>query len=87
MHKGKNRFVISLAAFLLLPQGFLFGEENPLIDIQKVNPKIRIEIRYATQDNFTHQTLYPEARCLLLREVAEKLSNVQKSLEKNRART
>ncbi len=62
-------------------QGFSFSEDNPLVDIQKVNPKIKIEIRYATPDNFTHETLYPEARCLLLREVAEKLSNVQQSLE------
>ena len=82
MSKVKKYSVISLAVFLFLPQGFLFGENNPLVDIQKINPKILIDIRYATPNNFTHGTLYPEARCLLLSEVAEKLSHVQKSLEK-----
>ena len=73
----------SLAAlFVLVLQGFSYGGENPLTDVQKVNPKIRFELRYATPDNFTHETLYPEARCLLLRPVAEKLSRVQASLEK-----
>jgi len=53
-----------------------------LVDIQKINPRIRLEIRYATPDNFTHETLYPAARCLLLREVVERISRVQESLEK-----
>ncbi len=53
-----------------------------MVDIQKVNPRIRIDIRYATSNNFTHETLYPEARCLLLKEVAEKLSKIQERLEK-----
>src|SRR3989338_1885218 len=58
------------------------ANENPLIDIQSVNPRIQIEIRYATENNFTKVKLYPEARCLLLKEVAQRLSNVQSSLEK-----
>ena len=54
-----------------------------MIDIQKVNPHIKIDILYATPNNFTHEILYPEARCLLLREVAGKLSRVQENLEKS----
>ncbi len=53
-----------------------------MIDIQKVNPNIRIDIRYATPNNFMKEALYPEARCLLRKEVAEKLSRVQQALEK-----
>ena len=53
-----------------------------MVDIQKINPRIRLEIRYATPGNFTHETLYPSARCLLLREVAGRISRVQESLEK-----
>ena len=83
MNKTTNCFTLALVALLIfVPQGLLFGEENPLVDIQKINPKIQIDIRYATTDNFTHEVLYPEARCLLLREVAEKLSKVQTRLEK-----
>lgn len=53
-----------------------------MVDIQKVNPRIKIDIRYATPDNFMKEPLYPEARCLLRREVAEKLSRVEQNLEK-----
>ena len=83
MNKTVNYFAFALATlFIFVSQGFSFGEENPLVDIQKINPKIRIDIRYATPANFTHETLYLEARCLLLRQVADKLSIVQQTLEK-----
>ncbi len=52
-----------------------------MIDIQQVNPRIHIDVRYATADNFMKEALYPEARCLLRREVAAKLSRVQERLE------
>ena len=79
-----RRFLLAfaLAAALLAPQGVLFGE-NPLVDIQAVNPAIRIDVRYATADNFMKEPLYPVARGLLRREVAEKLSRVQRAVEKN----
>jgi D-alanyl-D-alanine dipeptidase len=71
-------------------QGFFFSaqageavsQEIPLIDVLKVNPRIRIDIRYATADNFMKEVLYPEARCLLRPEVAQALSRVQEALEK-----
>src|SRR3989338_10154916 len=79
----KSFFLIILATFsFFMLQGLFYAEENPFVDIQKINPKIRIDIRYATPANFTHETLYPEARCLLLRQVADKLSIVQQTLEK-----
>ncbi len=52
-----------------------------MVDVQKVNPNIRVEIRYATENNFMKERLYPEAKCLLRPEVAQKLSRVQKALE------
>jgi D-alanyl-D-alanine dipeptidase len=53
-----------------------------LIDVHRVNPRIRFDIRYATADNFMKEPLYPEARCLLRPEVAGALSRVQEALEK-----
>jgi D-alanyl-D-alanine dipeptidase len=52
-----------------------------LIDIQKVSPRIRLDIRYATENNFTKQKLYDEAACLLRQPTAERLSRVQAELE------
>ena len=41
---------------------------------------IRLDLRYATADNFTHRTVYPQARCLLRREVAVRLMAVEARL-------
>ena len=53
-----------------------------MIDLEQFIPGLRFEIRYATPDNFVGETLYPEARCLLRRETAEKLKRVQEALQK-----
>ncbi|NJK38940.1 MAG: M15 family metallopeptidase [Oscillatoriales cyanobacterium RM1_1_9] len=53
-----------------------------LVDIQPINPNIQLDIRYGTVDNFLKKKLYPVSRCLLRREVAEKLSLVQQDVEK-----
>jgi len=43
-------------------------------------PAIALDIRYATDDNFAHAVVYPAARCLLRRPVAEALAAVQRDL-------
>jgi zinc D-Ala-D-Ala dipeptidase len=53
-----------------------------LVDIQSVDPGIRLDIRYATENNFTHQKVYDEAACFLRAEAAQNLSKVQEDLEK-----
>src|SRR5580698_1291981 len=51
-----------------------------LVDLEKFIPGIVLDIRYATTNNFTHQKLYPVARCCLRREPAENLKAVQEEL-------
>ena len=51
-----------------------------MVDLQKNVPGLKVDIRYATADNFMKEVLYAEARCLLRREVAEKIVRVQKRL-------
>ncbi|WP_373535163.1 M15 family metallopeptidase [Microcoleus sp.] len=53
-----------------------------LVDIRKVNPNIRLDIRYATANNFLKRKLYSQAKCALRSSVAQKLSLVQTDLEK-----
>lgn len=81
MKKGPLVFPLAAALTLLL-QGVFYGEESPLIEVQKVNPRIRVEVRYATADNFMKEPLYSAPRCYLRREVAARLSRVQERLEK-----
>ncbi len=71
-----------LFSLCLLPSNCHAGE-NPLVDLKEFIPGLRFEIRYATPDNFVKETLYPEARCLLRKEVAEKLKRVQEALQKD----
>jgi D-alanyl-D-alanine dipeptidase len=51
-----------------------------LVDATAVVPRLKLDIRYATADNFTHQRLYPRARCLLQAPVAARLAEVQREL-------
>jgi beta-N-acetylhexosaminidase/D-alanyl-D-alanine dipeptidase len=53
---------------------------DALVDLRALDPSIRIEMPYATSQNFTGVALYPVARCLLRREVAERLVRVERRL-------
>ena len=68
--------------YLFFAISFSYSEDNPLIDVQKAIPHVRIDIRYATANNFMKEILYPEARCLLRGEVVPSLARVQDALEK-----
>ncbi len=60
----------------------LFAQaHHQLVDVQKINPRILVELRYATTNNFMKKSVYPSARCLLQQPVAERLSRVQARLE------
>jgi D-alanyl-D-alanine dipeptidase len=52
-----------------------------LVDIRKVSPRILLDIRYATPDNFTGQKVYDEAVCFLRPATAERLIRAQAELE------
>lgn len=51
-----------------------------LVDVQSIEPSIRTDVRYATPDNFLHQTLYPVARVFVRQPVANALRDVQREL-------
>jgi zinc D-Ala-D-Ala dipeptidase len=48
-----------------------------LVNIQQIAPTIRLDIRYATPNNFMKRKVYPVARCLLHEKVAKQLKQVQ----------
>jgi D-alanyl-D-alanine dipeptidase len=65
--------MIAAALALALAAG---GPAAPpgLVDATALVPDAVLDVRYATDDNFLHRRLYPAARCLLLRPVAERLA-------------
>ncbi len=66
---------------MLLSLGCSQTRHEPLVDVAVVDPRILVDIRYATADNFMHRVLYPVNRCLLRASVAHRLSRVQSDLE------
>lgn len=51
-------------------------------DLEKVNPNIILDIRYATKDNFTGKQWYNLPKCFLRVSVAEKVNRIQQKIEK-----
>jgi zinc D-Ala-D-Ala dipeptidase len=70
-----------LAILICLPM-ISKAHKHDLVDITKINSSIRLDIRYATANNFTHKAVYTQAKCYLRKATAEKLSHVQQELEK-----
>lgn len=51
--------------------------EDDLVELERVAPGIVLDVRYATANNFLKEPVYPVARVLLRRGVAERLTRVQ----------
>lgn len=60
----------------------LFGESERLVRVRDLIPDLRLDIRYATENNFTKQKVYDSAECFLRPEVARRLAEVQKDLRR-----
>lgn len=56
------------------------GEPGDWVDIRDIAPSIALDLRYASARNFMGEAVYPVARCLLRRSVAERLARVQARL-------
>lgn len=57
-------------------------KEADLIELIKLDKTIKLDIRYATDNNFMGRTVYPEARAFLQRPAAEAVVRVHKKLKK-----
>ncbi len=65
-----------LSATRLYDEDELFVYKD-LVNVSDLDPTIVVELRYATENNFTQQKLYPFELCLLRKSTAEKLAAVQ----------
>lgn len=72
---------IFLFFLLLLISCNLKKPDIGFVELNKVNSNIVLDIRYATPNNFLKKSVYPEARCFVLKEVAVKLDSIQHELE------
>jgi D-alanyl-D-alanine dipeptidase len=54
--------------------------EPELVEVTKLDPTIRLDILYATTDNFMHRQVYTQTRGFLQRPAAEALVRVNRLL-------
>lgn len=66
-----------------VPPFFYKYQEAALIEIIKLDPTIKLDIRYATDDNFVGRTVYPEARAFLQEDAARAVVRVHRELSKD----
>ncbi|MBS1211497.1 MAG: vanX [Proteobacteria bacterium] len=52
-----------------------------LVEIRKLHPGLRLDVRYATADNFVGRPVYPEARVFLQKPAAQALVRAHEKLE------
>jgi D-alanyl-D-alanine dipeptidase len=86
------KLAILFVIFTILTTGLTFrawGEikaeasVRPLdfVDMKEFNPRIIVDMKYATEDNFTKKRLYDSNTCFLRKSTAVKLDAVQKKLQ------
>lgn len=58
------------------------GRAGPsLVELVKLEPSLKLDIRYATRDNFLGTPVYPAARAFMERQAAEALVRVHRALK------
>jgi D-alanyl-D-alanine dipeptidase len=55
--------------------------ESDLVEVAKLDPTVRLDIRYATSNNFMHRPMYSQAKAFLQRPAAEALVRAHHSLQ------
>lgn len=91
MRKPILRFAVSIV-YLILVSSAVSAQSGPsrepkkreavLVELTTLSTTIKLDIRYATADNFVGKQVYPEARAFLQRPAAEALLRVHEKLAK-----
>jgi len=87
-----RRGLLAVPAICLILCAYAFAQDAPpkeknkreadLIELTKLDGSIKLDIRYATANNFVGRAVYPEARAFLQKPAAEALVRVNKKLKK-----
>ena len=74
------KYPLIFFCFLITTQA-IAQDPSDLVDLEKINPGFVFDMRYATDNNFIGEQVYPQSRCFLRYEAAVRLDSVQKELE------
>jgi D-alanyl-D-alanine dipeptidase/poly-gamma-glutamate capsule biosynthesis protein CapA/YwtB (metallophosphatase superfamily) len=73
-------FFCTILFLLMTTPCFASAEDNSLVDLRKYLPNVFMEMRYATENNFTKQKIYVTDDAYLRLGTAKKLKQVQEEL-------
>lgn len=80
-----SRFEIKISLLITFLTGLLLAMPDDVVDIQTINPDIKVKLMYSTEDNFLGEDVYGDLeKCYLRKEAAVKLSKAQKLLQEKR---
>ncbi|CAN5840372.1 hypothetical protein BH20ACI4_BH20ACI4_21470 [soil metagenome] len=77
-------FTNTLAAQISAPPQEKNKREAQLVELVKLDNTIKLDIRYATENNFVGKPVYPEARAFLQKPAADALLKVHQKLKKKK---
>src|ERR1041384_3002129 len=86
MRTTQLKITLALLAFVSIASGqHPPGEHGPfpqtdLVELTKLDPTIKLDIRYATKNNFLGKPVYKQARAFLQRPAAEALVKINQRL-------
>ncbi|HEV7857284.1 MAG TPA: M15 family metallopeptidase [Pyrinomonadaceae bacterium] len=89
--KSTHRRINGVIALTLMLSALLYAQQGPpheagpfrqpdLVELVRLDPSLRLDIRYATKRNFLGRPVYKEARAFLQRPAAEALMRVNNAL-------
>lgn len=88
----KPKFSFALLVLFLILSFQAFAQEGPpkeenkrearLVELITLDPSIKLDVRYATDNNFVGKKVYPEARAFLQKPAAKALVKVHQKLKK-----
>jgi len=82
IRKGvRGGFVVAVFVFNFYSSAIALTEIEGLVPIPEVDSAIVLDIRYATENNFTHKKIYPIAVGVLRKETAQKLAAANKEFQ------
>jgi len=78
------RILIALFAISVVAQPVEKGTFLPtdLVELVKIDPTIKLDVRYATENNFSKRKVYTQPRAFLQRPAAEAVVRAHKKLQK-----
>lgn len=81
VHFAQTQYGLKATTFEEYIQTIKLNPEKELIDLQKFIPDIVLDIRYATENNFTGEQIYTLAKAYARKPVAEALKKIQADLK------